>query len=706
MAEAIIVGIAGKIVAYLVPQALDNVGMLWGVNRELEALGDTVSTLQSVLDHAEEQYHRSPQIKVWVDKLKEAFYDAQDMLEEFNIEAMQRELSYQTLVNLWMAKGFIKQPNGPHHLEDIACGYFKDLLWSNFFQDYQENEETCKMHDLMHDLACLVAGTECWVTWDHPKHKLERTRHISHDSTSNFMGKLPISRLKASTLRTILLFTRDWRGEPTSEADLHRLIQSFKRLRILHLHAANVEKVPRSIGKLKYLTYLDLSYNKALKSLPNSITRLQNLQTLNLNYSSLEELPKGIRKLVSLRILNIDDCDKLYYMPCGLGQLSLLHRLNCFILPKYKAFTKNYCGLGELNRLNNIRGTLSIKNLDSVTNVVEESKAANLREKHSLEVLVLSWDIFNITDEAIITKRDEALLDGLRPPDNLQELIIDGYNGESFPMWMTELPNLVELKLAWCKRCKHFPQFGLSKLKRLDISGMNSLEYLLGECLESLTSLESLDIYYLPRLTSLPLGLWHLSKLVDLCITWCYELDLSKDESGNIILDFHGLQSLRSLRIGHLPKLESLPQWILQLRSLECLYISDCPNFKALSEQIEKCEELDLSKDESGNILDFHGCLQSLCSVTISHLPRLTSLPQWLLQAHNLVDLNIWYCDNLKDIPEQIEVLQSLRILNIMRCDSLTSFPEAMRRLTSLTHLNIYGCGELEESCKRRAGED
>ncbi|KAK3440921.1 hypothetical protein EUGRSUZ_B01176 [Eucalyptus grandis] len=92
MAEAVIVGIAGKIVAYLVPLALNNVGMLWGVNHELEALGDTVSTLQSVLDHAEEQYHRCPQIKDWVDKLKEAFYDAQDVLEEFNIEAMRREL--------------------------------------------------------------------------------------------------------------------------------------------------------------------------------------------------------------------------------------------------------------------------------------------------------------------------------------------------------------------------------------------------------------------------------------------------------------------------------------------------------------------------------------------------------------------------------------------------------------------------------------
>ncbi|XP_039162770.1 putative disease resistance protein RGA1 [Eucalyptus grandis] len=499
-----------------------------------------------------------------------------------------------TLVDLWIAEGFIQPSNRGQHLEDIAHGYFMDLLWSNFFQDFKEDpftgEEICKMHDLMHDLACLVARTECWVAWDDTKLILERTRHISCDSTSNLMGKPQISCLKASALRTFLSVTTYWGMEPTSEANLCQLIQSFKRLRILDLHAKKVEKVPMSIYKLKHLTYLDLSYNHALKRLPDSITRLQNLQTLNLHHcGSLEELPRGIRKLVNLQDLNIDNCDKLSYMPCGLEQLTSLHRLICFILPKDKALAKKYCKLGELNRLNNIRGRLYIKNLGSVIDAIEESMAANLIEKHSLEFLILSWGSFNSIDEVMITKRDdamimkrdEALLDGLRPPDNLQKLIIDKYDGESFPRWMTELPNLVELRLIKCERCKHFPKFGLSKLKRLDISGMEFLEYLPGESLGSLTSLESLDIYLLHRLTSLPLGLRHLSKLVHLSIKACHDLDLSKDESGNI-LDFHGgLQSLRSMHISFLPKLTSLPQWILQLRS-------ECPNFKEQISSVSK----------------------------------------------------------------------------------------------------------------------
>ncbi|XP_039172897.1 putative disease resistance protein RGA4 [Eucalyptus grandis] len=325
-------------------------------------------------------------------------------------------------------------------------------------------------------------------------------------------------------------------------------------------------------------------------------------------------------------------------MPRGLGQLSLLHRLSDFILPKDKALAKKYCGLGELNRLNNIRRSLFIKNLGSVTDAGKESQAANLIEKRFLEILTLSWGNFDITDEAIIKKRGEALLDGLRPPENLQELRVWGFKGERFPGWLTDLPNLVALKLWTCTRCRHFPQVGLNKLKELRMEHMMSLEYIPEECLRSLTSLEYLYFKNLPRLTSLLPGLRHLSKLVDLTFWGCEELDLSKDESGNIILDFHGLQSLRSVKFWEIPKLESLPQWILQLRNLERLHIFSCDNLKALS--------------------------------------------------------------------EQIEALQSLQWLQIEDCRSLTSLPEGMRRLTSLTHLTISLCPELKERCKRDAGED
>ncbi|XP_056162330.1 putative disease resistance protein RGA4 [Syzygium oleosum] len=633
------------------------------------------------------------------------------------------ELKKQTLVDLWLAEGFIRQSNTSQHLEDIAHGYFMDLLWSNFFQDFQKdpltNEETYKMHDLMHDLACLVAGTEYWVALDDAKSIHERARHLSHRLNSNIMGKLPISRLKASPLRTFLSVARygETRSRgPISEADLRLLIQSFKKLRILDLHDTCVGEVPRSIGKLKHLTYLDLSDNFELKRLPNSITRLQNLQTLNLNCCvHLKELPKDIRKLVNLRNLDIYECNELGYVPYGLGQLSYLHRLTRFILPKDKALAKDCCELGELNGLNDIRGNLSIENLGSVTDVVAESKAANLIGKHYLESLQLKWGDFD-TDDAIIGDRDdEALLGGLQPHSNLQYLTIWEYKGESFPKWLTEnlapsLPNLVEVRIFFCGRCKRLPPLGqLPRLKFLSIWRMPELEDIEPSHSSTSTppfpSLLELWIDGCMKLKAMP-QTPHLEKLM---------LAESNPALINMIFELNKLKSLE-IRYTELPEC-LLEECLKSLTSLESLRIDRCHRLTSLSPQhlsnlvdlrIWNCKELDLSKGESGNInndLDFHGGLQNLRSVDLSLLPKLASLPRWLLRVRNVERLHIGGCDNLKDLQD-LEALQSLQRLTILACPSLTSLPEGMRRLASLTYLGIFDCPELERRCNRDGGED
>ncbi|XP_056162301.1 putative disease resistance protein RGA4 [Syzygium oleosum] len=145
------------------------------------------------------------------------------------------EIKKRTLVNLWMAGGFIQPSNRSQHLEDIAHGYFMDLLWSNFFQDFKKepftNEGTCKMHDLMHDLACLVAGTEYWVALDDTKSIHERARHLSPRLNSNIMGELPISRLKASPREHFCL-----------SLDIGKLDQEDQQVKQIYAYSFKVSK--------------------------------------------------------------------------------------------------------------------------------------------------------------------------------------------------------------------------------------------------------------------------------------------------------------------------------------------------------------------------------------------------------------------------------------------------------------------------------
>ena len=69
-----------------------------------------------------------------------------------------------TLINLWAAQGFIVLVGPSRRFEDIGKEYFMELLWRSFFQDVENdglgNIESCKMHDLIHDLATLVGGKE------------------------------------------------------------------------------------------------------------------------------------------------------------------------------------------------------------------------------------------------------------------------------------------------------------------------------------------------------------------------------------------------------------------------------------------------------------------------------------------------------------------------------------------------------------------
>ncbi|KAI6683813.1 hypothetical protein NL676_029726 [Syzygium grande] len=375
-----------------------------------------------------------------------------------------------------------------------------------------------------------------------------------------------------------------------------------------------------------------------------------------------------------------------------------------------KALAKNGCELGELKGLNNIRGSLCIENLESVTDAIADSRAANLIGKHSLESLKLEWGDSD-TDDSVIGNRDEkksTTTIGRRHQSNQVDL--DSSDSE-------------ELHLS----------------NHDESSGGNNL-------ILELHSLRSVDLSYLPKLASLPRWLLQASNLEVLSIHICEELDICKDESGDlIILDSHGglHHSLRSVTLFDLPKLASLPRWLLQASNLERLRIIRCYNLKELPEQIEAlqslqrlhiddcpsltslpegmgrlasltqlhisgCGELESFEDESGNnnILDSREDFTVSGSVDLYSLPKIASLPQWLLQASNLERLEIKNCSNLKELPEQIEALQSLRQLRIFYCPSLTSLPEGMRRLASLTHLEIFDCPELERRCKRDGGED
>ncbi|XP_058079892.1 putative disease resistance protein RGA4 [Magnolia sinica] len=365
------------------------------------------------------------------------------------------------LVKLWLAQGFIK-PQGRREMESIGGEYFDELLRRSLLQDaivYFEGVTKCKMHDLLHDLIQFITKNECCIFVNGKSDYSSVTvRHSSFIATGE-MSHIPGPLCDAKKLRTLLQIRNSLINTIPDN-----LFQCARSLRALDFggYDSSIKELPSSLGSLKHLRYLDLSYSKIVE-LPESVTHLRNLQTLKLNFCrELQSLPTGMSAMVRLRHLEIKETTELKYLPEGLGRISSLRTLSRFIVGG-----DGRCKIGELKRLDSLQGKLQIDHLERVASV-DEAKEALLENK--LQLSILSLEMSGVGE----VERMENVVEALKPPlANLEQLEVWGYIGSKFPTWIgdSSFSNLVKLKLIDCNNCTQLPGLGrLPSLEYLEIS--------------------------------------------------------------------------------------------------------------------------------------------------------------------------------------------------------------------------------------------
>ncbi|CAL5331082.1 unnamed protein product [Camellia sinensis] len=606
------------------------------------------------------------------------------------------EFEEEEIVLLWMAEGFILQKR-EKQMEDVGGEYFRELLSRSFFQPSSSGKSSkFVMHDLINDLAQVVARETCFRLEDilkYPKQckNIKKARHSSYiRELYEGMEKFEIFD-KAMHLRTFLPFDSPsfWKCHLASIVSLN-LLPKLRRLRVLNMRSYHITEVPNSVGDLKHLRYLNLS-NTDVEELPESLGSLYNLQTLMLRgCEKLKKLPTDLGNLIDLRHLDITNAHNLEEMPLGIGKLASLQTLSNFIVTKNSGHR-----LRELGNLIYLRGKLCLSGLQYVV-VPLDAREVNLNDKKGLDVLSMEWSVNS--DDLRDGRVETEVLDMLQPHKDLKELRIKGYLGTGFPNWIGEFSNMADLSLDNCGNCASLPPLGqLPSVKRLYIKGMSVLKQV--GC-EFYGLLETLSFENMPE--------WE---------DW-YTFGDHKE-----VQPFTRVKSLSIIKCPKLLKM--LPTDLPCLNNLE---IRDCPKLCGMMPKDLPClNNLRISKCPQFLVEGSSISLPSLTSIAMNDVP-LTSL-QAVLEMRSMVDdelisanaksnhpssttsLSIGMIKKLELLPKWVtHGLKELEALEITSCEELKTLwkneERVQHNLPAFRHLKIEGCPQLVSLFEEDEDED
>ncbi|XP_057999227.1 putative disease resistance protein RGA3 [Hevea brasiliensis] len=92
MADSFLFIIAESVLEKLGCLALQEIFLAWGLETEVEKIRDILGAIQAVLLDAEQQRPHNKAIEVWLVKLKDALCDVEDVVDEFECEALRRKV--------------------------------------------------------------------------------------------------------------------------------------------------------------------------------------------------------------------------------------------------------------------------------------------------------------------------------------------------------------------------------------------------------------------------------------------------------------------------------------------------------------------------------------------------------------------------------------------------------------------------------------
>ncbi|XP_021296242.1 putative disease resistance protein RGA4 [Herrania umbratica] len=405
-------------------------------------------------------------------------------------------ISKHALIKLWMAQGFIQSQDRGQSLEDVGHDYFMDLLWRSFFQEAEKdnlsNMVSCKMHDLMHDLAKSVAGTECFVLTNLNVENLNKnTRHVSFGEKLDFSWKIPSVSLKANKIRTFFQSPnlKELGVWGFNGAKFSNWLSSITNLVNIQILACEKCRNLPSMDHLPSLKFLRLWNLRALEHVSEieidtstTTTFFPSLESLRIRHcpnlkgwwrrrkeddeddeesteaSTAELLPH----FPCLSTLEIRECPKLTSFPLFPTLNDKLSLGRTSGRPLQQTSTMRTKGKIRSAATTSSSTTLPLSNLKSLTLYEMENVESALKD-FLQNCRCTNLDTLNIDSCPELT----SLQTEVHALTSLQKLtILTCPNLMALPNWIPSLTSLQELQIRSCHKLQSLPE-GMSRLTNL-----------------------------------------------------------------------------------------------------------------------------------------------------------------------------------------------------------------------------------------------
>uniref|UniRef100_A0A7N2L8M6 Uncharacterized protein n=1 Tax=Quercus lobata TaxID=97700 RepID=A0A7N2L8M6_QUELO len=724
---------------------------------EIEKLNDTVSTISDVLLDAEEQQQHNNQVKVWLNRLKDAIYDADNLLDDISTEALRREVMTQNKkakeVRIFFSKsnqlayGF-KMGRKVKAMRDRLDAIAKDR---GFHLD-ERHVETQVVGYGMRETYSFVRDEEV-IGRDYDKDKIIKILLNSNVEESVLI--LPIVGLGGLGKTTLaqLIFNdekiqnhfeqRLWvcvSNDFEVEVIVMKILECTKNKKPENLEINTmINDFEKQIEGKRYLLVLDDVRNEdpqkwqSLKDLLKGGARGSTILVTTHDINILAKITQTVQPYMlkglddekswslfkrfasakgqdlensNIKAIGMEIVAKCKGVPLAIRTLgSVLYFKNPE--KEWLSFKDNELSKG----LNELRETLEIRGLRHGKDAASESKGANMKEKQHLQGLKLWWQKEDVDDSDV--GYDEESLEALHPhgpSSNLQQLHLIRYMGVKFPSGISLLSTLVNFSLSNCNNLQYLPPLDqFHSLKGLSLEFLNDLEYIserdynrdLSDSL-ILPSLEKLQIHNCPNLKG-----W-----------WQQQRDSIEKVNNHSLPSFPRLSNLyisvclKLTSMPLFPYLEKLKLGICSLKPLEQTMSMEVINMTTSRNLISTFSSstlatslfIPLSKLKSMSIEYMVGTLPkefmcnliSLQSLTIKYCCGPLPLSRHLTALQNLRITGHKEFDLTNDEDEmEWHGLQSLRHLMFNHLPNLATLPMGIQHLTSLQTLEIYYCQSL-----------